>query len=121
MRSACQTYMTSMRPLLGASAALHCYPAGAPCPCRDGCCCVQGCIEQSWLPSISLALHTQPSCALDRFDAAPQPITSAVSIYFDGSVLVIPGGIEMGQGLHTKIKQVQKRPLCHLVTMVWSV
>ena len=53
-------------------------------------------------------MHTQPRCALIRFDAAPQPITSAVSIYYDGSVLVVPGGIEMGQGLHTKIKQVQQ-------------
>ena len=51
--------------------------------------------------------HTISKCAFNRFDAAPQPITSAVSIYFDGSVLVVPGGIEMGQGLHTKIKQVQ--------------
>lgn len=51
-------------------------------------------------------LGQQQCCALHRFDAAPLPMTSAVSIYFDGSVLVIPGGVEMGQGLHTKIKQV---------------
>ena len=42
-----------------------------------------------------------------RFDCAPPPITAAVSIFFDGSVVLIPGGLEMGQGLHTKVKQVR--------------
>ena len=58
------------------------------------------------LPWTVLTVHEQHLCALDRFDAAPPAMTSAVSIYYDGSVLVVPGGIEMGQGLHTKIKQV---------------
>ena len=34
-----------------------------------------------------------------------------VQIYLDGSVLVTSGGIEMGQGLHTKLHQIASRTL----------
>ncbi|BDA47143.1 Xanthine dehydrogenase/oxidase [Coccomyxa sp. Obi] len=50
-----------------------------------------------------------------RFDCAPPPMTSAVSIFYDGSVVLIPGGLEMGQGLHTKVKQVASYELGKLL------
>ena len=39
------------------------------------------------------------SNVLGRFDCAPQPIIAAVSIYYDGSILVTHGGLEVGQGV----------------------
>ena len=41
-----------------------------------------------------------------RFDCGPVAQIAAVSIQFDGSVLVTSGGLEVGQGLATKVKQV---------------
>lgn len=40
---------------------------------------------------------------LCRFDCAPAAVSASLSVYADGSVLVNHGGIEMGQGLATKV------------------
>lgn len=41
---------------------------------------------------------------LCRFDCAPAAVSCSLSVYADGSVLVNHGGIEMGQGLSTKVQ-----------------
>ena len=46
-----------------------------------------------------------------RFDSNPTPQVAAVSIYYDGSILVTHGGLEVGQGLTTKVKQVRRAEL----------
>jgi xanthine dehydrogenase/oxidase len=37
--------------------------------------------------------------------------TALVHVYSDGSVLITHGGVEMGQGLHTKMVQIASRAL----------
>jgi len=40
-----------------------------------------------------------------------------VHIYLDGSVLVTHGGVESGQGLHTKMLQVVQRTVNNYITI----
>lgn len=62
-------------------------------PCRPN-------LENSSPPSMLFLCNTIMTAiaCLGRFDSAPQPMTALVAIYFDASVLVTHGGLEVGQG-----------------------
>lgn len=47
--------------------------------------------------------------------------TALVHVYLDGSVLLSHGGVEMGQGLHTKTVQIASRVLGVPVEMIHKV
>ncbi len=59
---------------------------------------------------------------MHRFDAAPPAIQVVVNVYGDGSILVNHGGIEMGQGLATKVKQVRgmimQQHICYVILLL---
>jgi hypothetical protein len=66
----------------------------------------------SWkLDAVCHTVHTPTHCCcfllllllFVRFDCAPAAVSASLSVYADGSVLVHHGGIEMGQGLATKV------------------
>jgi hypothetical protein len=64
------------------------------CHCRH-------CCKRFLLPLLSP--HLLLLLLLLRFDCAPAAVSCSLSVYADGSVLVSHGGIEMGQGLATKV------------------
>ncbi|EGW11977.1 Aldehyde oxidase, partial [Cricetulus griseus] len=69
--------------------------------------------ENSWkkkgLAMIPLKFPVEP--LLICFFSTPPQAAALVHIYLDGSALVTHGGIEMGQGVHTKMIQVVSREL----------
>jgi xanthine dehydrogenase molybdopterin-binding subunit B len=71
-----------------AKGSIHFFAEGSSCYCAEGgnYCCAK----------YSL---------LCRFDCQPTPQAAAISVYGDGSVLIHSAGLEMGQGLTTKVKQ----------------
>ncbi|PAA89674.1 hypothetical protein BOX15_Mlig009048g2 [Macrostomum lignano] len=57
-------------------------------------------------------LHITPLCYGIGFGRSfLQQAGALVNVYLDGSVLITHGGVEMGQGLHTKLLQVAARVL----------
>nr|DAA64418.1 TPA_inf: aldehyde oxidase 1 [Procavia capensis] len=89
---------------------------------------------QCWRECMAMSSYTLRKAAVEKFNAenywkkkglAVVPLkypngleskadcqgTALVHIYLDGSVLVAHGGIEMGQGVHTKMVQVVSREL----------
>ncbi|KAM9123113.1 aldehyde oxidase-like isoform 3-T5 [Pangshura tecta] len=59
-----------------------------------------GLITESWITAIAA-----------KSGLSPEKAAALVHIYVDGSVLLTHGGIEMGQGIHTKMIQVASREL----------
>uniref|UniRef100_A0A2K5D0D0 Aldehyde oxidase 1 n=1 Tax=Aotus nancymaae TaxID=37293 RepID=A0A2K5D0D0_AOTNA len=91
-------------------------------------------LAQCWRECMAMSSYSQRKVVVEKFNAenywkkkglamiplkfpvglgsrAAGQATALVHIYLDGSVLVTHGGIEMGQGVHTKMIQVVSREL----------
>ena len=79
-------------------------PAQCPLYVQLEHCSLTGSVRMSF--PVSAPDCVVPSC-IRRFDCSPPAMAASVHVYPDGSVLVASGGLEMGQGLFTKVKQVK--------------
>uniref|UniRef100_A0A493TCT6 Aldehyde oxidase 1 n=1 Tax=Anas platyrhynchos platyrhynchos TaxID=8840 RepID=A0A493TCT6_ANAPP len=62
-------------------------------------------------PQSALVTETWITDIADKTGLSPEKAAALVHIYTDGSVLLTHGGIELGQGIHTKMIQVASREL----------
>ena len=63
-------------------------------------------------------LSMMPVCYGINFGCFMDQGAALVMVYIDGSVLVTHGGVEMGQGLHTKMQQVAAQTLGVPVSLI---
>jgi Molybdopterin-binding domain of aldehyde dehydrogenase len=73
---------------------------------RDG---SEGKVLAAWHAFACMRCAGKGVCAVDPCGGRLGCIGAQVHVYTDGTALVTHGGVEMGQGLHTKVAQVGAR------------